>query len=304
MSLFFDTVLINPMLNILVVLYGILFQNFGLSIIVFTIIARVVTMPLQLRQTRQMKAMQALQPRMRELQTQYAKDPQRRSQETMKLYKGAGVNPLGCLGPMLVMMVVWVALYRSLIKILGTNPDDLVGLSQRLYSFTPLSDGAVPINSNFLGMDLANPDPSPLIMPILVGATTWAQQKMTMMPSPDPRQASTNTMMLWMMPLMLGVITLNFPSGLALYWVVSNLIGVAIQGFMTRDWSPLIPSFAKTTPVPTPTPDPARESEPKEIESDGSASNIRKNRRRGNRSGPERARRKSGRSRSRNTKPR
>ena len=301
---FFNLILIDPMANIMVMLYSILFNNFGLAIIVFTVIARLITLPLTLKQTRQMKAMQALQPRMRDLQEKYSKDPERKRKETMLLYREARVNPLGCLGPMLVLIVVWLGLYRALIKTLGTNPDDLVGLAQRLYTWNPWADTAVPINSNFFGMDLANPDPSPLIMPILVGVSTWAQQKMTMVPSTDPRQSSTNSMMLWTMPLVLGFITLSFPSGLALYWVVSNLIGVAIQGFMTRDWTPLTSVFTRKPPVPQPTPEPAQEAQPKEMDNNARTSNIRKNRRRGPRDSAERARGKPRGSRNRNIKPR
>ena len=297
----FDNVLINPMLNGLLTLDSIPFVSFGLSIILFTVIVRLATLQLTLKQLRQMRAMSALQPKMRELQEKYAKDPQERSKATMRLYKEAGVNPIGCLGPMVIQLPIWIGLYQALLKGMGTTPDHLVGLSQRLYSFNPLADTAVPINSSFLWLDLANPDPSPLIMPILVGATTWAQQKMTMMPSSDPRQASTNTMMLWMLPLMLGFFTLSFPSGLALYWVVSNLIGIAIQYFVTGDWSPL---FGKRTPVQEPAQQPARESEPKEIESDGRASDFRQNRRRGQRNSSERARRKPRGGRNRNIKPR
>ena len=303
----FDLFLIDPMLNILVVLYTVLFNNFGLSIIVFTVLVRLLTLPLQLKQTRQMKAMQALQPRMKEVQARYPKDPQKRSQETMRLYREAGVNPLGCLGPMFIQLPIWIGLYQAIIKTLGDSPDRLVGLSQRLYSWNPVGDTIVPLSSSFLWMDLAEPDPSPIVLPLLVAATTWAQQKMTMMPSADPRQASTNNMMLWMMPIMLGFFSLSFPSGLALYWTVSNLIGVITQGVMTRDWSPLVPSFVKRGPAPESTPEPAQEPEPKEIQSDGTTSvdeNVRKNRRRGHRGGPERARRRSGRGRNRNIKPR
>ena len=306
MGFFFDNILVNPMVNILVVLYTILFSNFGLSIISFTIIVRLATMPLTLKQTRQMKAMTGLQPRMREIQERYAKDAQRKSQEVMRLYREAGVNPLGCLGPMIIQLPIWIGLYQALLKSLGTNPDDLVGLSQRLYAWNPVADTIAPLNSNFLWLDLANPDPTPLVLPILVGVSTWAQQKMTTMPSVDERQASTNKMMLWMMPLMLGFFALSFPSGLALYWTVSNLIGVATQYFITRDLSPLIPNFgkAKPAPVPEPAPQPVQELEPKEIESDGNTRSVRKNRRRSNRGGAERARRKPGRGRGRNINPR
>ncbi|MCE2404650.1 MAG: membrane protein insertase YidC [Dehalococcoidia bacterium] len=305
---FFDNILVNPMLNILVWLYTIVFDNFGLSLILFTVIVRLLTTPLTLKQTKQMRAMTGLQPRMKEIQTRYANDPRKRSQEMMNVYREAGVNPLGCLGPMVIQLPIWIGLYQALLKSLGTNPDDLVGLSQRLYSWNPVADTAVPLNSVFFGMDLANPDPTP-ILPLLVGLSTWAQQKMTTMPTADPRQQSTNNMMLWMMPLMLAFFAFTFPSGLALYWVISAAIGVAMQGFITKDWSPIIPSFIKPKPAPEPaSPAPEeREAEPKELESDGTArveGNVRKNRRRGHRSGPERARRRPNRGRNRNTKPR
>ena len=303
MGFFFDNVLVNPMLNMLVVLYSILFSNFGLSIIVFTVLVRLATLPLTLKQTRQMKAMSALQPRMKEVQTRYPNDPNKKRQETMRLYKEAGVNPLGCLGPMIIQLPIWIGLYQALLKSLGTTPDHLVGLSQRLYTWNPLADTSVPLSSSFFGLDLANPDPTP-ILPVLVGISTWAQQKMTMMPTADPKQASTNNMMLWMMPLMLAFFAFTFPSGLALYWVVSNVIGVAIQYYSTGDLTPIIPRFGKAAPVPEPPQQPAQELEHKETESDGTASDDRKIRRRGPRAGSERARRKSGRGRSRNIKPR
>lgn len=302
----FDNILVNPMLNMLVLLYSVLFSNFGLSIILFTVLVRLATTPLTIKQLNQMKAMTALQPKMKELQTRYAKDPRKRSQETMNLYREAGVNPLGCLGPMVVQLPIWIGLYQALLKSLGTTPDHLVGLSQRLYSWNPATDMAAPLNSVFLSLDLANPDPTP-ILPILVGVSTWAQQKMTTMPAADERQRSTNNMMLWMMPVMLGFFAFSFPSGLALYWVVSNLIGIAMQGLMTRDWAPLIPSFARRAPTPEPSPQPAQELQPKEIKSDGTVTvegNVRKNRRRRYRGGAERARRRAGRGRNRNPKPR
>ena len=302
LQFFFDNVLINPMLNILVGLYDLLFNQFGLAIIVFTIAVRVATLPLHMKQINQIRSMQALQPRMKELQERYKNDPQRRSRETMQMYRSAGVNPLGCLGPMLVQFPIWIALYQALLNSLGTTPDHLVGLSQRLYSWNPVADAAIPLSANFLWLDLANPDPTPLL-PVLVGASTWAQQRMTTMPSTDERQAQTNRMMQWMFPLMLGFLAFSFPSGLALYWTVSNVIGVVTQYFITKDLSPLL--IRRSTPVPEPLPAQlAGEPPPKEIEQDGSTRSVRKNRRRSNRGGPEGTRRKAGRGRSRDIKPR
>ena len=106
------------MLNSLVVLYTVLFSNMGLAIIVLTALIRLVTMPLTLKQLRQMRAMSALQPKLKEIQDRYARDRSRISQETMRLYREAGVNPIGCLGPMIIQMPVLIGLFRVLIETL------------------------------------------------------------------------------------------------------------------------------------------------------------------------------------------
>ena len=241
----FNDVLVNPMLNVLVLLYSYLFSSMGVAIIAFTVGVRVALLRLQLKQTRMMKALQAIQPKMKEVQERFKNDPQRRSREMMALYRREGVNPLGCLGPMFVQIPIWVGLYQALLKSLGTNPNDLVGLSQRIYSWNPVADSIIPLNANFLGLDLANPDPTRIIMPVLVGISTWALQKTTTPPSTDERQQSTANTMLWMMPLMLAFLSLTFPSGLALYWTISNAIGVAIHVYMTKDVGAIVPDFAK-----------------------------------------------------------
>ena len=299
----FNFFIIDPMINGLALLYFVFFDQFWLSIVIFTIFVRLVTLPLTLKQTRQMRSMSTLQPRIKQIQERYANDRGRASQETMKLYREAGVNPLGCFGPMLIQLPIWIGLFQALRSTLPTDPDSLIGLAQRFYAWLPPVHETVPLNSRFLWLDLANPDPSPFIMPILVAATTWAQQKMTTMPAMDDRQASTNRMMLWMMPLMLGFFTLSFPSGLALYWITSNIIGVGIQ-YRQTGWGPL---FSRATPAPSQITPPS-EPDPGEKESgtDGSnrSDNVGTNRRRSPRAGTQRTRRRSGRGRSRNSKPR
>jgi len=233
-----STIIIQPMVNSLLLLYWVFFSNFGIAIIAFTMLVRLVMVPLTIKQSRQIKAMNGLQPLMKQLQEKYKNDRQRVSQETMKLYKEHGVNPLGCLGPMFIQFPIWIGLFQAIRQTVPNNPETLVELSGNLYSWLPQVHSIIPINSSFLWMDLALPDPSPFVMPILVGGSMFVMQKMTTMPSVDERQASTNRMMLWMMPLMFGFFTLNFSSGLAVYWVVSNIIGVAIQGFITG-WDPL-----------------------------------------------------------------
>ncbi|MCH7744505.1 MAG: membrane protein insertase YidC [Chloroflexi bacterium] len=248
MEIIFDiwnAVIIDPMVNSLVLLYSIFFNNFGVSILIFTVMMRGVMFPLTVRQSRQMKKMTEIQPKVKEMQERYGKDRQKISSETMKIYKENGVNPIGCLGPMFLQFPIWIGLYRSILQILPASPDSLVGLSGHLYSWLPRVHEVIPLNSQFLWLDLALPDP--IALPIMVGASMYLMQKMTVMPSADPRQASTNRMMLWMMPLMFGFFTTSFPSGLALYWIVSNIVGVIIQGFITG-WEPLtsLLSFRRT----------------------------------------------------------
>ncbi|MCH2309869.1 MAG: YidC/Oxa1 family membrane protein insertase [SAR202 cluster bacterium] len=222
-------------------------SNFGIAIVLFTIIIRAGMMPLTVKQSRQMKAMSALQPKLKEIQAKYKSDRQRQSQETMKMYKDNGVNPIGCLGPMFIQMPIFIALYQAIIKTVPSEPENLVVLSKYLYGWLPMVRQSIPIESTFFWLDLAKPDPT-VILPILVGASMFLMQKMTTMPAMDERQASTNRMMLWMMPIMFGLFASDligpgFPSGLALYWVISNLVGVVIQGFITG-WDPLIKLFS------------------------------------------------------------
>ena len=233
-----NAVIIGPMINSLVILYDISFNNFGISILIFTLIIRVIMVPLTVKQSRQLKAMSSLQPKIKEIQERYSKDRQRVSQETMKLYKEQGVNPLGCLGPMFVQFPIWIGLYQSILQTVPSTPESLVGLSRHLYSWLPQVHRVIPIESAFLWLDLSRPDPTP-ILPVLVGASMFFMQKMTTMPAGDARQQSTNRMMLWMMPLMFGFFTMTFPAGLALYWVISNVVGIVIQGFVTG-WDPLV----------------------------------------------------------------
>jgi len=245
-----NLVLLQPMLNFLILLSNVLFSNFGLAIIALVIIVRLLMLPLTLRQLRSTKAMSTLQPKMQELQKKYGKDKQKLQQEMVKLYKESGVNPMGCLGPMLIQLPIWIALYQSIIKALAATPEDLLGLSQRLYSISAVHQ-AVPLNESFLWLNLARPD-SYFILAILVGASMWVLQKMSTVPVADPRQQSMNKMMLWMMPLMFAFFTLSFPSGLALFWVVSNIIGIVTQYFITG-WGSL---FVR---APAPAPQVAKE---------------------------------------------
>ena len=233
-----NVIFIRPMVNSLILLYILLGQNFGLSIISFTVLMRIFMFPLSIRQTKQMKAMSVIQPKIKQIQEKYKDNKQKISQETMSLYKQQGINPIGCLGPLIIQMPIFIGLYQSLYITLPSNPESLTKLAESIYGVIPLINQAVPIDSNFLWLNLGSIVRSSDIytqigLPILVGASTFLMQKTTASPAMDDRQKSTNRMMLWFMPILLAWFTLSFPSGLALYWLISNVIGTLIQLVIT-----------------------------------------------------------------------
>lgn len=235
-----DIIAIQPVSNILIVLSHYLFNNFGLAIIALTLIVNAAMLPLTLKQVRASKAMQELQPKLAELQKKYAKDKQRLAQEQMRLYKESGVSPAGCLLPMLIQMPVWIALYQSIIRVLAVVPENLAGLSHYLYSW-PVVYSTLPLSNHFLWLNLASGD---MVLALLVGASMWVQQKMVMTPSPDPSQKTQSSMMLWIMPIMFAWLSLSFPSGLALYWLTSNLFRIGLQ-YWIGGWGGLVKSSPK-----------------------------------------------------------
>lgn len=235
-----NLIAMQPVINILVALTHFLFNNFGLAIIALTLVVNAAMLPLTLKQTRASKAMQEMQPKLAELQKKYAKDKEKLAREQMKLYKESGVSPAGCLLPMLIQMPVWIALYQSIMRVLAVIPENLAGLSHYLYSW-PVVYSTLPLNNHFLWLTLSSGD---MFLAILVGGTMWVQQKMVATPSTDPNQQTQSNLMLWMMPIMFAWLTLSFPSGLALFWVTSNLFRIGLQYFI-GGWGGLVKSAPK-----------------------------------------------------------
>ena len=223
------------MINTLVALSSQLFGSFGLTIIILTIIIRACMYPLTAKQLRSSRAMQGLQPRVAELQKKYAKDKQKLAEEQMRLYKESGVSPAGCAVPMLIQFPIWIALYQSIIRVLAVTPEDLLGLSRLLWSW-PVVYSVLPLNSQFLWFNLVSPNPG---VAVLVGVTMWLSQKMVTPSVSDPQQKAQSQMMLWMMPLLFGFIAMSLPSGLALYWITSNIISMVMQYFVIGGWGSL-----------------------------------------------------------------
>ena len=220
----FTMVLLDPMINFLIILNNVLFDKYGLAIIAFTIVVRVITFPLTMRQLNQTRAMQTLQPQIQQLQKKFTA-PKRRQQEIMKAYKEAGINPLGCLGPMVLQFPVLIALFYAIRQTLAVSPEALSNLYGHVYDWHFL-EASVPLSTNFLGMNMAE---SSLIMVVLVGGTTWIQTRTSQTVVTDDRARAQQQMMQWLLPVMFMFFTFSFPSGVALYWVVTTIVSIAFN---------------------------------------------------------------------------
>ncbi|HET7580538.1 MAG TPA: membrane protein insertase YidC [Bacillales bacterium] len=176
--------------------------SFGLSIIIATILVRLALLPLMLKQIKSSKAMQDLQPKMKEIRAKYSsKDQQTQrklQEETMKLFQEHNVNPMsGCL-PIVVQMPILIAFYTAI---------------RRTHEIA---------EQNFLWFNLGQPDP---VLPFIAAGLTFIQQKLMMgrTGNANPQMA----MMTYVMPIMIAVIGFAVPSALVLYWVIGNLFMIA-----------------------------------------------------------------------------
>ncbi len=253
---FWNTFVFDPMVNMLLFIYVII-RNYGVAIILFTLVIRLLTLPFYATQQKAMKKQQALMQskEWQEIQKKYAKDKEKLAQEQMRFYREAGVNPLGGCLPALIPWPILIGLYQSITMVMGAQPEQLMELSKHLYNVSPELAKAVPVNPFFLGLNLAaTPDfsaPLTLVIPALVLASTWVQQKMMTVPSADSQTAQMNQSMQLMMPLFIGYISLSFPIGLSLYWIVFNVVGI-VQQYLQSGWGnlfkrpPLAPATAGT----------------------------------------------------------
>ncbi|MDG2332819.1 MAG: membrane protein insertase YidC [Myxococcota bacterium] len=192
--------------------------NYGLAIIALTILVRLATWPIMARQMKSSERMRELMPRIKELQDKYKDDRQKQSEETFKLYRETGVNPLGGCLPMVLQLPVFIGLFYAL-----QSSIDLRHAPFMLW----INDLSAPATLFTLpGLDL------PVrLLPIFMAASMFGQQKMMPQTGMDPTQAR---MMLIMMPGMMLFISYTFPSGLVLYWLVSNLLGIGHQLLVRR----------------------------------------------------------------------
>jgi YidC/Oxa1 family membrane protein insertase len=189
--------------------------NYGVAIILLTVITKVLFFPLTIKSMTSMKAMQALQPQINTIRAKYKNDAQRMQQETMALYRAHKVNPLGGCLPMVVQVPIFYALYVAL------------SVSVELQNQPFICFGRL-FGVDLWICDLASHDPT-YVLPLLMGASMFIQQKITPVMG-DPRQAK----MMLFMPVIFTFMFLNLPSGLVLYWTLSNVLQIAQQKYMER----------------------------------------------------------------------
>ncbi len=226
-----DFLILNPMVNLLLLFYRLLGHQTVLAITALTLVVRLAVLPLTLKQQQSARRMQELQPELAKLQKLYANDREKLAQEQMKLYREAGMNPLGGCLPLLIQLPLLYGLWQAIMRTLAVSPLELVRLSQNVYPFIPGLSSLIPLQSRFLWMDLGQPDPY-YVLPILVVVTSWLSQKILTPPSTDPQSRAMNQQMLIMMPLMFGFISISYASGLSIYFIISNLVTL-LQYFVT-----------------------------------------------------------------------
>src|SRR5574338_538320 len=246
---------ISLFVNTLLWIYDAIGHNFGVAIILFTILIRLITWPLNAQQLKGAQAMQELQKdkEWQEIQKKYAKDREKLAQEQMRIYKERGISPFSSCLPTLIQFPIIIALYQSIIRALAATPLGLLQLGRSIFPFLNV-ESIIPLNSHFLWMDLGRPESVQILgyavptLPIIVALTTYVQSKLTMPPSTNPNDqtAAMSSSMAITMPLMLGWFALTFASGLSVYFITSNLLGIfqyAISG--RANWSALIPGSKK-----------------------------------------------------------
>jgi len=249
LSTLWNTLLFNPVLNILVLLYHYLGDNLGLAILAIAVIVRIFLTPLVKKQTEMTKKMANLKPELEKIQKKYANNKEKLSQEQMKLYKRVGYNPLGCVGtfvPQLIILSVLIGVIRAV------TDSNLDGLYELVRELVGISNGYI-INPEFLfGIDLTKSyngfessalslERIPyLVLAVLVGVvqylTTMFTQKMQNPTptstkknsdgkvNPEDMQAQMQKSMMFMFPLMTAFFTISMPAALGWYWMIQSFL--------------------------------------------------------------------------------
>ncbi len=248
--------------NILLWIYDLLGNGphtFGIAIILFTVLIRLVTWPLNAQQLKSSAAMQELQNDKEwiAIQKKYAKDKEKLAQEQMRIQREKGINMFGGCLPTFIQFPIIIALYQSITRALASTPLDLLKLSRSIiFPFLHVSD-LIPLNSKFLWMNLGQPESINVFgfalptLAIIVALTTYIQSKLTLpaTSNPNDQSAAMGQSMALTMPLMLGWFALTFPSGLAVYFITSNVLGIVQYAMMGKaNWRNLLPGSGQNQP--------------------------------------------------------
>jgi YidC/Oxa1 family membrane protein insertase len=249
-----NTLIIQPMLNLLVGIYS-LIGSFAIAIILFTLLIRLVTHPLTVSQTKGMQQMTEFQKSKEwlDLQKKYKDDKQKLQMEQARLMQEKGISPMGSCLPLLIQFPIIIGLYQSVTAALAATPLQLLNLSKLLY---PFIDGGslIPLKSQFLWMDLSQPERLVIlgfgipVLSIFVGITQYMLGQVMVMPSatgnPNDQAAQMSKMMNLYMPFMMAWITFTVPAGLALYFVATNVFTFIQYALMGKtDLRKLIPGY-------------------------------------------------------------
>lgn len=253
-----DAIVIRPFINAMLMIYQ-LVGNFGIAIILFTLLIRLITYPLNASQIKSSAAMSELQKDKRyiDMQEKYKGDKEKLAQEQMKLYKEVGYNPMSSCLPTLLQLPIILGLYQSIIRAMASTPFDMLNLTRHVYKGFLNIENLIPLNSQFLWMDLGLPERLELgfidfgipVLAIVVVITSYMQSKLMQPPSsgkPGDQTAMMSNMMTIYMPFLMGYLALTLASGLALYFFVSNVLSIVQYGIMGKlNWDNLLPKMLR-----------------------------------------------------------
>jgi len=239
-----DVVIVRPILNMLLLLYKYLGNETIIAVALVTLVLRLLVTPLMLKQQQAARKTQELRPKLAEIQKKYKDDPQKLMEEQRKL----GINPLGGCLPSLVQLPLMIGLYQAIIRALASTPLQLLELPKDIYRWIPSFSSLIPLKSQFLWLDLALPDPL-FILPVLVVVTSWFYQKLITPPAMDAQAEAMNKQMMLMMPLMMGFFSLTYASGLAIYFLISNLVGILQYYLFRQHYAHPAPEGADKKPI-------------------------------------------------------
>jgi|GEM_PF-792582 len=239
-----DAIIITPFINVLLFIYNLVGQNFGIAIILFTLLIRLVTHPLMAKQIKGSQAMQQMQndPEWQAIQKKYKDDKEKLAAEQMRFYKERKISPFASCLPTLIQFPIIIGLYQAIIQTMASTPIELLKLVRHIYPALLKVESLIPLNSRFLWMDLGQPERLYIpglsfgipILVIIVVVTTYMQSKLITPPSNNPgdQAAQMSKMMNWYMPIFMGYLAWTLASGLADACIRSGIVFCCVQ----PDW--------------------------------------------------------------------